>query len=295
MKNVLRQFEVSPVAGDVGIEIEVEGSNLPSLNARGSYWRREADGSLRGEESAEYVLRKPLTLEEARKALDYLDAAYTKNGAVVDDTVRAGVHVHVNCQTLTMTQLYNFMTIFYILEDVLVRFCGEFREGNLFCLRARDAESQVHTIRSAAKSKKFRELFHHDNNRYAAMNIKALGDYGSLEFRTMRGTRDLDLIYTWAEILVTLRNVAMEFTSPCEVIEQFSIQGPLEFLKAMTDTNFDAVFYKGCEKDLLDGMRMAQDIAYATDWTVWNRPARKIGQLEFDPSLTTIDEPEYDF
>lgn len=295
MKKVFKEFQLeTSVDGDVGIEIEVEGAGLPSPSSR-SYWRREVDGSLRGDENAEYVLRKPLTLEEAGKALDQLDTLYTKNQSRIDDTVRAGVHVHVNCQKLTMTQLYNFMTIFYILEDVLVKFCGEYREGNLFCLRAKDAEAQVNVIRRAAKSKKFRAEFHHDNNRYAAMNIKALGDYGSLEFRTMRGTRDLGLIYTWAEILVGLRDLAKQFDSPPDIIEQFSIHGPVDFLKSMVGENFDDVYYEGCEKDLSEGMRMSQDIAYATDWSVWNRPMRKIGQLEFDPTLTIIDEPEDDF
>ena len=50
MNNVFKVFGLpirKKCAGDVGVEIEVEGVNLPYP---GKYWRREADGSLRGPE-----------------------------------------------------------------------------------------------------------------------------------------------------------------------------------------------------------------------------------------------------
>lgn len=210
MLTVFKEMKLrSKTKGDIGVEIEVEGKRLPRLD---KYWRNEHDGSLRGEENMEYVLQKPGTLKEVREALDYLDNAYKKNKSVVDDTVRAGVHIHVNCQELTMCQLYSFFCVYMILEEMLVKFCGEHREGNLFCLRIKDADYTLSCIRRAMLTKDFRQIFHNDDLRYSAMNVKALGDYGSLEFRTMRGTRDLDLIYTWAEILFNLREYAKSFT-----------------------------------------------------------------------------------
>src|SRR3546814_21174594 len=92
---------------------------------------------------------------------------------------------------LTMTQLYSFMTVYLILENVLVGWCGHSRCGNLFCLRASDAEWLLTSIRAAAEGRTFKHSLHSDNLRYASMNVKALGDYGSLEFRTMHGNRDM--------------------------------------------------------------------------------------------------------
>src|SRR3546814_18812942 len=97
---------------------------------------------------------------------------------------------------LTMTQLYSFMTVYLILENVLVGWCGHSRCGNLFCLRASDAEWLLTSIRAAAEGRTFKHSLHSDNLRYASMNVKALGDYGSLEFRAMRGTREMDWIYS---------------------------------------------------------------------------------------------------
>src|SRR3546814_17797876 len=93
-----------------------------------AHWNNERDGSLQGAETAEYVLKKPSSLKEVRTALDYIDLMYKAPNTQVDDTVRAGVHVHVNCQHLTMTQLYSFMTFYLILENVLVGWCGQDRK-----------------------------------------------------------------------------------------------------------------------------------------------------------------------
>src|SRR3546814_6362480 len=62
------------------------------------------------------------------------------------------------------------------------------------------------------------------------MNVKALGDYGSLEFRAMRGTRDMDLIYSWAETLLNLREFAKQFDNPAEIADTFSMRGPSNFM-----------------------------------------------------------------
>ncbi len=298
MTKVLKEFKVKPTKGDLGIEIEVEGRRLPTPE---KYWRREADGSLRGEENAEYVFSRPMTLDGARQALDYLSECYKKNDSVIDDTVRAGVHVHVNCQDLTMVQLYNYMTLFFVFENVLTRFCGEYRQGNLFCLRACDADRIIHVIRSAAKKRNFLTQFRHDNNRYAAMNIKALGDYGSLEFRAMRSTSNMILIYSWAKILYDLRERAKEFPSPHEIIAGFSQYGSVEFLRNVFGENANILLAeykdsKALEKDLHQGMRNAQDIAYCADWEAWSRPPRVIGGLEFDALIADeVFEPLEDF
>lgn len=266
MKTVVEAFRIPRrciTKGDVGIEIEVEGKNLPR-QVKG--WNSEADGSLRGEENIEYVLSAPGTLDEAQQALNNLDKAYTDNKSVVDDTVRAGVHVHINAQHLTLVELFNFITIYLILEEPLTKFCGEYREGNLFCLRSCDAEYVLFALREAAQSRVFGGLVH-DNLRYSSMNVKALGTYGSLEFRAMRGTRDLDLIMGWTKILYGLREAAKTFRVPSDVINSFS-EGAYELFMVRTLGQYADLFMTmpGWEKMVKDGMRRAQTIAFATNW-----------------------------
>lgn len=181
MIKVMEAFRLpkrASTSGDVGIEIEVEGDNLPRPD---EYWRCERDGSLRGE-SMEYVLEEPLKLPKALDALAHLDACYIRGNTNVHESVRAGVHIHINVQKLTVVELFSFMTAYLILEDLLIKYCGEYREGNLFCLRTRDAEFLLHTLEGVASKKNY-EAFSSDMLRYASMNVCSLWRYGSLEFR----------------------------------------------------------------------------------------------------------------
>lgn len=296
MSTVFKEMGIRrAVPGDIGVEIEVEGIGLPLLDR---YWNNEEDGSLKGE-SREYVLKKPSTLAEVRDALDYLDINYKANKSIVTDSIRAGVHIHINCQKLTMTQLYNFMVIYLILENVLVKWCGDYRQGNLFCLRACDAEYLLTEIAAAANDKKkmYVRRFRTDNLRYASMNVKALGDYGSLEFRAMRGTRDLDLIYKWAETLLGLREFACSFDNPQSIIEMFSLVGPTGFAREALGNNAAMFNCPNHDKMIWDGMRNAQDIAYCTDWQKFEPKMKTVGGLEFPDYLKAeeINEPEEDY
>jgi hypothetical protein len=295
MKTVMQWFALAKkykTDGDVGIEIEVEGERLPHAE---KFWRNEEDGSLRGPETREYVLDKPMTLKEARVALAYLDAQYKVCDSKVYDSVRAGVHVHINVQKLNMIELYNFMTLYIILEEVLVKWCGPHREGNLFCLRTCDADYLLVRLQVAAETKRFGDLVS-DNLRYASMNVKALGTYGSLEFRAMRGTRDLDLIYKWAEVLLNLREVAKGYENPYKIIERFSVGQAKGFLQDMLGDDVKHFICDGYEGMLIDGMRRAQDIAYCVDWSDYHEVAKKlIGELEFPLGTEFPDEPLEDY
>lgn len=295
MKTVMQWFNLPKkfkTDGDVGIEIEVEGENLPWCE---KFWKNEEDGSLRGPETREYVLSKPMTLKEARVALKYLDAQYKEKDSVVHDSVRAGVHVHINVQKLNMIELYNFMTLYLVLEEVLVKFCGPYREGNLFCLRACDADYLLDQLQLSAETKRFDNLVS-DQLRYASMNVKALGTYGSLEFRAMRGTRDLDLIYKWAEVLLSLREAALTYENPQKIIEGFSEGQARGFLRQVLGQDAELFMFDGYERMLCDGMRNAQDVAYCVDWADYHEVAKKIiGDLEFPLGTEFPNEPLEDY
>lgn len=298
MTTVLQAFGLRKrTKGDIGVEIEVEGRNLPAM---GMYWRNDRDGSLMGE-SFEYVLGVPMSLPEVKKALDYMDDEWKNNSTVIHDAVRAGVHVHINCQHLSLVQLYNFITAFLILENCLVKWCGKTREGNLFCLRSKDATYLINRLIDATGNRKqMRHVLHTDILRYAALNVKALGDYGSLEFRSMRSTRDLNVIYKWAELLYNLRELSVKYEDPQRIIQEFSMEGPVSFLETFLGDYAKEVssLYQtkaDLSNDLYDGMRNAQDVAYAVeDWTKWDNAMKNVGGLEFHED-DEANEPEEDY
>lgn len=281
MKTVAKWFKLPSnklCDGQIGLEIEVEGATLPRPSR---YWKVDADASLRGE-SCEYVLKNPLSLPQAKLALDHLGKCYTEASTVVYESVRAGVHVHINCQDLNIVQLYTFMTLYLALEPLLVHYCGSTREGNLFCLRSQDADYLPWVLAQAAQTKDFTS-FDNEDLRYASMNVMALATYGSLEFRAMRGTADLEAIWTWVKLLHTLKVKAQGYDSPADIIFDMSGRGAEEFARHVLG---DDLYPKVCvgkattRKLVMEGIRSAQDVAYCCDWEEFRNIGNSINPFE---------------
>lgn len=276
--------------GDVGIEIEVEGENLPHTD--NNIWRMERDGSLRGN-SIEYVLSKPMSSEDKAQALSYLDRKYVEEGTVVNDSVRAGVHVHINVQDLTLKEMFSFITAYIILEDILTHYCGEYRQGNLFCLRVKDADYLLYLLERVAKSRDFDE-WNTGQIRYSALNVTSLFKFGSLEFRAMRGTRDMQVINDWADMLLDIREVSREFENPSDVVKLLQEGGAENFLQTFLGDYLDNM--GDIPNDMLsleDGLSRAYDLAMETDWSLYE--TKDIGGLKFPVDVEFPDEPMEDF
>ena len=256
--------------GDLGIEIEVEGENLPDYDDVGNFWRVDHDGSLQGEAN-EYVFKKPLKVGQVDEALAVLEGAYEECESVITSSVRAGIHVHVNVQELTAVQLYNYITLYSMFEGALLSYCGVGREGNLFCLPLNQSAALIEELRNVAVYQNFRNLIS-DEYRYCAMNVKALGTYGSLEFRAMRSTSDLTRVSMWAKLLLHLRDVACMYDNPEEIIADASILGSMEMFKKCVGEHlpmFDKVM--NLKRRLSNGVRSSQAIAFSCDWSVYNK------------------------
>lgn len=184
----------------VGVEIEMEGVDLPPEL---KHWRKEHDGSLRGH-GAEYVFRQPYSYDRALDALSEMQVALSKYETTVEDSGRAGVHVHVNVRDMTVDQVNTFISLYLLFEDTLMDFCGPDRVGNLFCLRAKDAEELLFALEASMREEDYR-LVARDEYRYASINCKAIHQYGSLEFRGMRSTSEMGVLVDWIDILLALK------------------------------------------------------------------------------------------
>lgn len=267
---VEEMFNGRHVEGEVGIEIECEGRNLAKRVPK--YWTTHADGSLRGE-SIEYVLAAPISREAVGDALKVLNDELKKVGSVVNESYRTSVHVHLNTQAFKIRTVYNQLVLYMLFEDLLVEFCGKDRIGNLFCLRAQDAENLIQVLSDAVKTGNYGN-FHGDHLRYAAVNINALGKYGSLEFRAFRGTTNSKDIEQWVSILLKIKDAAAVYDNPTEICRDFSVVGPRAFMNKVFGPEISAVLerYKDYEKRLISGVRLVQDIAFAIDdWSSWKK------------------------
>lgn len=257
---------VRRIVGDLGIEIEVEGEYVNRfLNMSEKDWKIDFDGSLRGE-AYELVLRGPMKRDKAFAALDYIEGFAKDYNIEIEDSGRAGVHVHINMQDYTMAQVYNVVCLYAIFEDVLIDLCGEYRDGNLFCLRMKDADAILDVLRKAATTQDWRVLAT-DEIRYAALNLNSLNRYGSIEFRAMRSTLCSETLKVWCDILLSLREVATRFDNPQEIIHSFSVGSPRKLYDMVFGEIPNIVAYD--ERSMREGMRRAQHIAFCVD--DWHR------------------------
>lgn len=71
----------------------------------------------------------------------------------------------------------------------------------------------------------------------------------------------------WIGALDYLKHHAKTYTNPIEIIQQFSQRGPKEFLKqALGPFSHKYIGVPGMEEMLMDGVRIAQDLAYCSAW-----------------------------
>lgn len=261
--------------GEVGIEIEVEGKRLPgsTVEPPPMPWQYKVDHSLRGEENGEYVLANPILFSEVPQALSKLWDAFEKAKTKFDDSNRTSVHIHLNCQKWYLNRLASFAALHFILEEVLTEWCGEHRVGNLFCLRAKDAEAIITWMKKFIQCDGERDL--PDGLHYSGFNVQALQKFGSVEIRTLRGVTDPNVIQDWVAIYERLYNLSGDFKDPTEICDWFSAEGPTAFFERVLGP-VAAVVRKGVsmtQDEICDcmyaGVRRAQDICFCRDWSLF--------------------------
>lgn len=208
------------VDGDIGIEIEVEpkrNAKLPIIN--NTHWQTKEEGSLRNG-GQEYVTKGPLNFDSNFMTnIESLTNSLRK--VAKENNYRTSVHVHVNMTNKSLVQTFTVLTSYWLLENLLFKYCGEDRESNNFCLRLKDAEGVVTSVENSLNYSN-PIIDYTDNLRYGGVNLNALWKFGSLEFRGMRGTISPTEIYDWASTLHTLSEWSIKlFSNPKEVMDYY--------------------------------------------------------------------------
>jgi hypothetical protein len=210
---VLECFQIRPVTGDVGIEMEIEGTNLPGAI---SGWEVHEERSLRGE-AREYVTRGAVSLGKLRKTLLTAHTALSRADTAVRLTGRASTHIHLNMQQETFRTVFGTILVGTILEPWLLQLCGPVRNGNLFCLPS----SETHDLATLMEAVAARVLHYgraefsrhawHARGKYAAINTDPLNTFGTIEFRCFPNSIDPDTIVRWATWVTNIREFARNY------------------------------------------------------------------------------------
>jgi len=208
---------------DIGIEMELENKKSRESWPMFTRWRMEGDGSLRGN-SAEYVLSNPIHVSEVAAELETFYSGFEER-SIDEESLRTSTHVHLNMQEASVNEVVNTSILYWLFEEELLKYCGESRTGNLFCLSLKDAEGYLPIFESA-----LRQYFHNNKKveqfsytlgdfvRYSSLNLASLSKYGTMEFRGMRGYPPIRVLKKWINTLISLRDFALTFATPMDML-----------------------------------------------------------------------------
>lgn len=258
----------------IGVEIELEriGDRFRGY-MKSPLWSETEDGSLRIIDdlpAVEYRFALPLCGVDLTKALNVLKQAIKNfddvRGILPLCSNRTSVHVHIDVRDMPMDKLYNFVLLYTIFEKPLFHFVAENREDSIFCLPFYKAENSLFEDFSE-------RLFTNDfgklssmcgtSYRYNAFNLCSLRKFGSIEFRHLEGTYDVERISTWINIIMQLKKAAMEISIPYnELPKKFSQNGLLAMHKSVFGPFAELLSYQSMYVDILDGIRLAQDVIF---------------------------------
>lgn len=280
------------INGDVGIEIEVEAKS-PVL-VESDVWSTKDEGSLRG--GKEYVTKYPIFCDTLLKdRIEYVTKRVDTPKAKVDyKSDRTSVHIHKNVTKFTTSQVWAICTAYWLLENVLFKYCGDSRESNSFCLRLKDAEGLMkQALLDFSYEKPFGSL-RAELLKYAGLNIATIYRLGSLEFRGMKGSVDPQEIYNWTIGINHLcEKTRLQFSNPEEIMDWYFKNGPTKLIDLLLFNPIKNEINKIKKvNDLVEenAFRLI-DLAYGRDWNAYEAKLEGVMKKKKTPKKPAFQQP----
>lgn len=201
----------------MGVEVEVDNDStgltvFADASSLG-YWRRHHDGSLVN--GYEYTLSMPLagdTLGEAIAELYAPPSSFTR-------TFTGSTHIHMDMleEHVSVATLRTLVLMVYALEPMLYAAGDSSREWCGYANSLKSADPLLlSTLFSDDVESSFRRVYTRGGQlgRYYGLNMAALNDYGSLEFRYFpTATSDTELV-RWINLVQSFKKAALSIGSP---------------------------------------------------------------------------------
>jgi len=175
-----------------GLELELEGEAFPPPP---DGWTDHQDPSLRN--GVEYVLSSPHDLGGLPNRIQALNTAFRNAGTRVNNSYRAGTHVHVNIQNETYQTICGLIILEAIIEPVLLRLCGPQRNGSYFCLPTYDTGDLTEAFETLLAYIEAGVQPNIQRGKYACLNIDPISTFGTVEFRCFPASHDEAAIMQW--------------------------------------------------------------------------------------------------
>lgn len=190
----------------MGIELEIEGIKVDPTDLYVPGLAGEADNSLRPTDEGvgwEYIT-KPATFS----VLAFVLGMFFSKAKLSEEknySERCSVHVHANVQDLEPEQLKSITLLYQVMERVFYGYAGNDRDMNIFCVPW--AETTItHNLVEKVLDNNIKSL--RNWQKYTGLNLIPVTTQGTIEFRHLPGTCDLNRILGWLNLIGSLFAVA---------------------------------------------------------------------------------------
>jgi hypothetical protein len=309
--NMSTLLGVSLKSGDIGVELEIEGENLPR-SVTG--WVRKTEGSLRGKagrvitpgEDApdtpqEYVSNGPVLYTSLLGHLEKLCTRLVTQGSSVTLTPRASTHLHLNMAQETLETFVNFIVLFCVAEPTLLRICGPQRNGNLFCMPSYETgefPEYMYRLEDALTIQNLEYVRQGwpQRGKYACLNVDPIRSFGSVEVRSFPNSINPAEIFEWATYLMRIRDMSRNVDRQAlEQILERTYNEPFWFVDRIFGLN--NIFQKCAPNHpselIAYGVELAHELvkssAFLYDFK-GQKPKRLLKKNRFEPAAETLDE-----
>ena len=223
-----RRFPEIPVQPDinrphphtsVGIEVELEQMRW-NFKENLKRWYVTKEGSIIN--GIEFV-SDPVWGTAIRDALEELKEALEDHKPRV--SFRTSTHIHMNVLDLDLDELIHLIYLYIMYEPALFRYHDRWRRADsIFCVPAYlSMDIREAYVKLIADLRRGKGRGTYLQSKYAALNINALQRQGSLEFRHMGGSIDIDEIDEWINILLQLKLAALNMA---DIEDPDAVWGP---------------------------------------------------------------------
>ena len=200
-------LEVRAPTTYVGVEIELEKVRMKSDVPSSFHMTNDGSLKLDGKEFVTVPIRFCYLEQELTRLFGAMKTPHISS--------RCSIHVHLNARDFTQLELFNFILLYLIFEKNLFRFSGS-RMNNIFCDPLYSWTEKVSTqINKLRKEGNIRYMEWH---KYFALNLCPIwgqpeesGRIGTVEFRHMVGTTNVEHIIEWINLIVSLKISAKKF------------------------------------------------------------------------------------
>jgi hypothetical protein len=197
-----------------GIELEIE--NVGRLERAidmcdPKVWHVVEDGSLRPRNHSWEFVSYPMRMEHIIPELEkFFKNPFGENNY----SDRTSVHVHTNVQDYTPKELAVLALVYTTVEDFLFEFVNQynkgdresyFRDTNLYCIPWTQCRMNHELVRNFLANT---EAAVRRWEKYTALNLIPIRGTGTVEWRHMHGTNDMDKLTKWLNIIGSIMKYA---------------------------------------------------------------------------------------